>query len=316
MSILFLFGAGASRGSEKAGISTPALGLNLFQVLRDYAPLTWGKLDREYGKYFQKDFEEGMNKVLAQHPYDVSELQRDMAKYFFGFSPSSENLYVRIIERIGVEGISFASLNYDKLLEEAILRSNFSPTYGWEPINERKVDFCLPHGCCNLFLKGLDIPVGALSFPFASNMIDSSEIKIIRSAKELHDELEQALPPVMSCFNSKKTSAVGKSFLELQQERFEKMVHSASLVVIIGVQVREHDKHIWEPLSMTKAKLVYCSGRGSSDFCVWHNKYRLNSPFHIFPKYFVDHFDTICDMVGGALEVSSLAGGSCETELM
>jgi hypothetical protein len=302
MSILFLLGAGASRGSEKKEIKTPACGVELFQDLQNFSPLTWGKLEQKYGKAFRDDFEKGMDEVLKQHPKDVSELQRSMAEYFFNFYPSPDNLYLRIFHQLDIKKTSFASLNYDRLLDQAILRSGFSPNYKLDPKNEKEVEVCLPHGCCNFFLKGFDIPPGGLLYDYNDHVFDSSDIKIIRDNDEFQNELKlRALPPIMACFNSNKTSAVGKRFLESQKIKLEKMVLSASLIVIIGVTVREHDEHIWEPLKKTNAKLVYCAGEGYKTFSVWNNKYRINRPDLILDKYFSDNFDEICNVASSLL---------------
>jgi len=293
--ILFLFGAGASKGSEEKGIIVPALATELFKELKNSAPSTWGTLYSEYGDHLQLDFEKRMDIILDNCPEQISELQRDMARYFFRFSPSPNNLYIQLIKRLGIENISFASLNYDRLLEEAILRSEFFPNYKLEKDNAKEVNLCLLHGCCNLFLTGLDIPPGALHFTYGENVFDSSEIKIVRSSLEFQTELRsRALPPIMACFNQKKTSAVGKMFLEAQKVRFEQMVRSAELIVVVGVQVMEHDNHIWSPLEKTDAKIVYCSGSGDESFKSWAKKFRRGKNDECLPGYFLDNFGNLC----------------------
>ncbi|NGX63109.1 MAG: hypothetical protein KR126chlam6_00516 [Candidatus Anoxychlamydiales bacterium] len=295
--VLLLFGAGASYGSEKDIKTTPALSDGLFQILRARFP-SWRNLDLKYRDHFQ-DFEEGMNQVLAQHPLDVSELQRDMAKYFFNFHPSPENLYIRIIKRLGIKDISFASLNYDRLLEEAIFRSGFFPKYSLEDKkSEKEVNLCLPHGCSNLFLTDFGIPPDSLTYTFDDDVFDSSsDPKVIRNDKDFQNEINlNALPPIMACFNRRKTSAVGKSFLEKQKRMFEERVLSAGLIVIVGINVREHDGHIWCPLAETSAKLLYCSGEeGGKVFKIWRDKFRSAKNDLIFGGYFAAHFDEICN---------------------
>ncbi len=316
MSVLFLFGAGASHGSENGTEHTPALGANLFQALRARAPLTWGKLDKKYGGLFRDDFEKAMDLVIAQHPLVISELERDMAEYFFNFWPSPHSLYIKLIQRLSdlIHDISFSSLNYDRLLEEAILRSGFSPNYIFETYNEKEVSICLPHGCCNLFLKDIDIPPGCVSFDYTSDQFDSDRISVIRTYDDFRNELQsRALPPIMACFNPKKTLAVGRKFLEIQKMRFEKMVQSAGLIVIVGVQVREHDDHIWSPLARTNAKLVYCSGtEGMGIFKAWSSKFRVEKNDRILESYFADHFEEICDTVEDFFAMPARAPtGSC-----
>ena len=45
MKIIFLFGAGASKGSEVDGIPTPPLGTELFTQLQSKYPKSWGCLN-------------------------------------------------------------------------------------------------------------------------------------------------------------------------------------------------------------------------------------------------------------------------------
>lgn len=301
MRILFFLGAGASYGSEEDITCRPKLAADLFQTLCDQFPLTWGKLYSKYRQSFLKDndFEKGMNSVIKEQPEKVLELQRNMAQYFFNFNPSADSLYFRLIEKLGIENLSFASLNYDRLIEEAIIRSGFLPKNNLEMKKEKEVYLCLPHGCSNYFLEGIEIPPGLFETTCVENAIDSSDMKMIRHLEEFQLQISSnALPPVMSCFNSRKDSLVGRMFLDSQEIMFAKMVLSAELIVIVGVNVREHDKHIWSPLSKTKAKIVYCSGEdGAKGFNSWVKECRKEKKHRIFDGYFLEHFDDICNEV-------------------
>jgi hypothetical protein len=75
------------------------------------------------------------------------------------------------------------------------------------------------------------------------------------------------------------------------------MVLSAQLIIIIGIQVRDHDEHLWIPLAKTNAKLVYCSGNGAKIFEKWRNKLRIKKKDHILSGYFFEHFEEICNII-------------------
>ncbi len=153
-------------------------------------------------------------------------------------------------------------------------------------------------------MKGLDIPPGSLSYTFNDDVFDSDEIRIIRNYQLFKHELKsRALPPIMACFNTTKISAVGKKFLEKQKAMFEQMVLSATLIVIIGVQVRNHDEHIWKPLSRTNAKLIYCSGNASAAFSDWCAEHRAKKMNQIYQGYFGEHINDICGVVRSSLGV-------------
>jgi hypothetical protein len=192
-----------------------------------------------------------MDLVLTQHPGKLFKLQRDVAKYFFNFNPSLDSLYIRIIKRLDIKDISFASLNYDTLLEQAIHRSGFFTKDNLDTKNENEVNLCLPHGCSNLFLEGFNIPPGLFKTTCVENVLDSTKAKRVKTLKEFQSELKsRAFPPIMACFNSKKTVPVGKGSIEKQKMMFKKMVRDADLIVIIGVRVRMHDDHIWTPYGL------------------------------------------------------------------
>ena len=67
-----------------------------------------------------------------------------------------------------------------------------------------------------------------------------------------------AFPPVMSYFEPLKRSTAGQSFLNQERVRFASIISSAKKVVVIGVKIREHDLHIWEPIQNTNAQFIYC----------------------------------------------------------
>ncbi len=107
--------------------------------------------------------------------------------------------------------------------------------------------------------------------------------------------LKNGVPPIMSCFDSNKTTAVGENFIEKQRLRLKTLIESTELITIIGISLREHDVHLWNSLRNTNAKLMYCGRNGSVRFIEWHDKYRKNKPYLIFGGYFSDHFSDICD---------------------
>ena len=86
--VVFLFGAGASYGSEN--IPIVPLGADLFDALACFAPNTWGSLPFDTSYTFKHDFEIGMSKTP---PKLYSDMYIDMAKFFFRKRPSEDSLY-------------------------------------------------------------------------------------------------------------------------------------------------------------------------------------------------------------------------------
>jgi hypothetical protein len=95
MSCVFLFGAGASYGSDTQ--RTPPIGATLFGELRKFNPDGWGSISGGTADIFRRDFEEGMTSMGGTA---LAPLQRAMAAYFFEFMPLKSNLYFEIGQRI------------------------------------------------------------------------------------------------------------------------------------------------------------------------------------------------------------------------
>jgi hypothetical protein len=107
--------------------------------------------------------------------------------------------------------------------------------------------------------------------------------------------LGNAVPPAMSYFEPKKSTSAGTSFIQNQRARWTELAAAAKTVVVVGVQVRPGDDHIWGPLERTKATLVYCSGRtAAKGFRKWSDACRKRSPNIVLDGYFAEEFEAIC----------------------
>ena len=103
----------------------------------------------------------------------------------------------------------------------------------------------------------------------------------------------------MSYVDAAKDTTSGVNFIEAQHKRFEELVTQAEVVAIVGVQVRPHDAHIWEPLGKTDAEVVYCSGRSASPtFKKWAKNSRTGKSNQDLSAYFDQGFEEICSAVG------------------
>src|SRR5437867_895964 len=195
MGDLFLFGAGASFGSDTSG--TPPLGLRLFDELRKFNPDGWGRVAGDLAAAFRNDFEEGMKQV---DPAALAPLQRAMAAYFFAFQPRLSNLYVRLAERIAARdwGGSVCSLNYDRLLEIALGARNLRPVIGQTTDPGRTLELCLPHGCCHIFCDAVRGAAGGIVFDALAIKTDGPVGVISDPAQHRLRLVTDAFPPVMS----------------------------------------------------------------------------------------------------------------------
>lgn len=83
-----------------------------------------------------------------------------------------------------------------------------------------------------------------------------------------------ALYPVMAVYARGKPVQIAPAIIQRIQEFWITAINSASTVAIIGVHPHPEDKHIWEPLSATKAKLLFVGNEKA--FSDWQSKYRID----------------------------------------
>lgn len=296
MDTLLLLGAGASYGSDTSG--TPPKGNELFDALRRFNPDGWGNITGELAQHFRTDFEGAMQVVP---PQNLAPLQRAMAAYFFEFSPAPSNLYVALAKRIAARkwtGV-ICTLNYERLLELSLMRADVQPFIGSPPTGRYAVELCLPHGCCHLFCDSARAQSGAVVFN-GYNVQTDGVVSVVADAHQHRARITQdAFPPVMSYFEPQKRTTAGHSFIEGQRDRWSKLASSAKTIVIVGVQVRPHDTHIWNPIAASSGRVVYCGGASASEsYITWARAHRNAQNDRVLKGYFKDEFDVICHELG------------------
>ncbi len=298
MNNLILFGAGASFGSEPSGM--PPLGAGLFEALRQFNPGGWGKIVDPLSKVFRADFEAGMVELSKIQPHALPPLQRAMAEFFFRFEPTDQSLYVELAQRILAKSWTgaVATLNYERLLELALLRVGIDIVFDKIPSSKAQIELCLPHGCCHLFCEGAKGLASAVSFA-GMNVTTNGPVIFITEANAFLRRIQtDVFPPVMSYFEPQKRTTAGASLVASQRQRFGQLCANAARIAVVGIHPRPHDSHIWGPLQTSKAKLIYCGGHaGASAFKAWCKSIGRTSDV-IFPGYFASEFDNLCASVG------------------
>jgi hypothetical protein len=161
---LVIVGAGASIGAA-LGEEQPPLVRDLLAKLKAFAPGTWGVLTPEQEAVFADDFEVGMLRILDAASGESftfkwefpltgpirqwSDLQWDLAEFFFRFEHQPGSLYERFLRRALVAGalprLKVASLNYERLLGLAANALGIRCHMGRDGRPE-DVALCLPHG--------------------------------------------------------------------------------------------------------------------------------------------------------------------------
>jgi hypothetical protein len=301
MEVAFLFGAGASFGSDVQG--TPPLGPGLFDDLRRLRPDSWGTITGTLAEHFRSNFEDTLNEVPQTA---LGPLQRAMAAYFFEFTPRPSNLYVALARRIAsLPGWSGAActLNYERMLEMSFLAAGLRPFVAQPRTSATQVGFelCFPHGCCHWFCDADAIHARpGVYFRAMAVQFNTRRVSVISDPQQHRDRiLHNAIPPVMSYFEPMKRTTAGHLFIEEQRARWRALALAAATIVIVGVRVRPHDEHVWAPVAASTARVVYCGGaRGASEYQVWAATARTGRADLVLNGYFRDEFATICTEAG------------------
>jgi len=294
---LFLFGAGASYGSQADG---PPIGSQLFDALRHFNPTGWGQLPADMANLFRGDFERGMARVAETNSHAMPILQRAMAAFFFGFVPRMSSLYIRLAQRIRHHHWhgAIATLNYERLLELSLLHYGLQPIVG-QAVGAGQIELCLPHGCCHLFCEGVRASSDGVSFSGVGVTFDGPVVAIADAAEFQRRINGDAVPPVMSYFEPQKTTSAGVSFIRSQRARWEELASQANTIAIVGVKVRPRDSHIWLPIANSAARIVYCAGPTAGDeFRTWAAASRPGKGDHVLEGYFAEEFDSLCYEMG------------------
>ena len=133
---------------------------------------------------------------------------------------------------------------------------------------------------------------GAVSFSGVGVKTAAGRIEALTGRDQFLQRIRRdAFPPIMSYFEPEKRTSSGPDFIERQRARFAEQVKQAEKVVIVGVRVHPLDRHIWEPLATTNARLVYCAGQsGGREFADWARSVARPGHDRVMEDYFADCF--------------------------
>jgi hypothetical protein len=300
--LLFL-GAGASFGSETNKAIVPPLAADLFDALLKSNPNVWQQVPQNIANTFRSDFEAGILMLAEKMPRALPVIQRSMAGFFYGFSPTTSSLYVRLAERLSKRSWNgaIATLNYERMLFLALNSKGISSVCNQANVQPQQVEICLPHGCCNLFCEGVRASAVGVTFS-GMGVTTSGQVICVDHPDAFWNRIRNdAMPPVMSYFEPTKFTTSCAHFIEQQRQRLTALIASAQSIAIVGVQVREQDKHIWDAIGSTTAKIYYCSGNpGAAGYTEWKKRVRISSGEKdiVSTGYWDNDFDAISAFIG------------------
>jgi hypothetical protein len=268
MTVVVLFGAGASQSHGKITPEPPPLGGSLFSDLAVLYPSSWGALDPSLRSLFQRNFEDGMTKVYGEEAYwrGVPRLMQDMASFFlrYGLNTSGESAYVKVCQFIAInclEGeVLLSTLNYELLLEQAVNRARRKVAYTSFPPPSGEISVLKLHGSVNFLPSARGI---GSSLEMPPKFIFQTPIRYVGDLGVVSRFLasEPALYPSMCLYMRGKPTHISPGSIEEIQEFWRGQVKAARKIVLIGVRTDPGDAHLWDAVGASGAEISYVGTR-------------------------------------------------------
>jgi hypothetical protein len=264
VSTVFLFGAGASFGSGEVTPHPPPLGNGpdgLFRRMQQRGGIA-ATIEPPLAQTFENNFEAGMDEFAALRGGELVPFLREIGNYLRCFRPGTANHYRDIAKLAAIRpDIVLSTLNYDLLLERAVLEGgNHVLSFG-EQTHPLEVRVLKPHGSVhfipdvpprtfrNLRVNAPNVFVSEFRLPIRAEFSEAN--------LESYYRTEESLAPAMAlCAPNKRFPVSGEETDEIKR-RWTVEVERAAEIVVIGVAVNRADRHIWEPVARSHASLAY-----------------------------------------------------------
>lgn len=276
--IVFLFGAGASKGAGHVDPYCPPVMQHLYEELARSFPEKWGpgsSMDKHEEK-FRQNFEEAFAEIVLRVGKDnfgplitppslsILEAQCPLALYFSRFVLDSSGLdcYSKLLSRLKDSGkiphCLFGSINYDCLFEQAALKLGLWSDY--DCIHGESAQVAKLHGSCNFITTELSGQRHMLAGQGVHYEVQLNFLPVVNLEATLRCKISGIQPahlPVMSQVSPGKEDVLApRRILEIRQ-KWAIAVSAAATVVIIGVSYNQNDTHIVEAIRKAPAKLLY-----------------------------------------------------------
>ena len=280
--MVILFGAGASYGAGHVLPQAPPLGADLYDALAALYPKEWGSeshIGKMWATQLRNNFERTMHKEVLPKVCSLSLLEwhRRVAEFFarYRLDGGGHDMYSLLLSGLGIRSLlkrlTLGSLNYDCLLEEAILGLRLSMDYMLDNrAPQGSMPLAKPHGSCNFITGDLfwkrayltNANASSIECAFTALPVQALEGRLL----ERFSTYEPAFFPVLGLYSPDKPSIVAPAKLGNLRNTLAERIKRATAVVLIGLSPNLRDPHLWEPVAQSQASnIVYMGGERENE---------------------------------------------------
>ncbi|WP_193130200.1 SIR2 family protein [Enterobacter hormaechei] len=281
MGILFLFGAGASFGSGPCHPSNPPLGKDLLLEMRNEGGVA-GTIHGDLLEAFVQDPEKGMVKFFEERNGDTTPLLKQMSAFLAKYSISEGNLYIELINIIKKrKSITFATTNYDLLIEQAISYTGHMIQYHAQERARNNIPLLKIHGSVNFIPRANFTNCTFILPPHGKASVIDCEVDVMVDSRQIIEycNSKTALSPAVAMYHPDKPVLHCPSFVKMQQEDFKTEIKKSSKIFIIGLKINPDDTHIWGELENCKAD-IHIIDIDSTATEAWKAKLKKKNIYH------------------------------------
>jgi hypothetical protein len=281
--IVIVFGAGASYGAGHVLPAAPPLGLDLYDALATQYPNVWGP-DSHIGKMWadklRRDFERTMAEDVVPWVPSLTLLEwhRCVSQFFARYSleEHGRDCYSMLLSGLRTKGllarVTFGTLNYDCLLEQAIARLGIDVDYLLDDfVSSSSIPLAKIHGSCNFVSIDLGSRRALLTNANASGVeCGFDRLPLTKLPERLQDKFgrhEQAFFPVLSLYSPYKPSILASVKLQGLRNTLTQRLTQTTAVLIVGIKPNpQGDQHLWDPIAQSSApKILYVGSTADFD---------------------------------------------------
>jgi hypothetical protein len=308
--LVFLFGAGASKGAGATLPYSPPVMPELFDELARHVPFEWGVKGwlHPYADGFRRDFEGTFAATVQRlpkpgwtphhHVLEQLTVTWSIAEYFARFTINAglTDYYSRLLTELEahrlIKQTLFCTLNYDCLLEQAAALSGLQVDYGCTRKGASFLRVAKLHGSCNFVTHPVANhafsslwPGQVLDIGFAHLPVTDLPNALLKARANLG--FNRAFP-VLALMSPGKEHLITPTPMRAMRALWQSEVMQATELFIIGVGFNERDSHIIEPVRQLAIPIWYIGGH--------HERWRdVNAHCRFIGPRFEDAFTAIVE---------------------